>query len=141
MGDTHIQVPNAPDVQLLRVTCWKNCGGGVQHCVNDGVSDPNWIVHTNWCNGNEVLGAVSGSQGSAADDGTHGYDCCCNQGLWHTCGDLGSSGCDWTKQYSCPGEPTTSETVSPAASDGTLGYNCCCEQEYWKDWVTFPSVV
>jgi hypothetical protein len=172
--DTHIQVPSAPDVQLLRVTCWKNCGGGVQHCVNDGVSDPNWIVHTNWCNGHEVLGAVSGaqcsqstgncsaymnstgcrwtnswscpgqplgSQGSAADDGTDGYDCCCNQGLWHTCGDLGSSGCDWTKQYSCPGEPTTSETVSPAASDGTLGYNCCCEQEYWKDWVTFPSVV
>jgi hypothetical protein len=59
--DTHIQIPNTPGVSLLRATCWRNCGGGVQHCVNTGVSDlnPQEQVHTNWCNGNEMLGAIS----------------------------------------------------------------------------------
>lgn len=57
--DTHIQVPNAVGVSLLRATCWKNCGGGVQHCVNTGKSDYGGVVHTNWCNGAEVSGAVS----------------------------------------------------------------------------------
>lgn len=35
-----------------------------------------------------------------------------------------STGCDWTKQYSCPWQPPG--TNGHAGNDGSLGYECCC---------------
>lgn len=55
--DTHIQISNKPGVSLLNVACWKNCGGGVNHCVNTGRADFGGSMHTNWCSGKEVDGA------------------------------------------------------------------------------------
>jgi len=41
------------------------------------------------------------------------------------CGDYCSStGCGWTKQYSCPWAPPG--TSGHASNDGSVGYTCCC---------------
>jgi lysophospholipase L1-like esterase len=44
---------------------------------------------------------------------------------------MGTTGCGWTKQFSCPGEPHGSDGSS--SNDGTLGYTCCCAAGMWKD--------
>ena len=36
------------------------------------------------------------------------------------------TGCDWTKQYSCPWAPPG--THGRAGDDGSVGYECCCVQ-------------
>merc|ERR1712150_17168 len=42
------------------------------------------------------------------------------------------TGCEWTLDYTCPGQRPTMQTVNPARDDGTLGYDCCCRQKLWK---------
>lgn len=42
------------------------------------------------------------------------------------------TGCDWTRQWNCPGQPVGSEQET-AADDGTDGFTCCCEFGLWRD--------
>mmetsp|Transcript_117665 Transcript_117665/g.344595 ORF Transcript_117665/g.344595 Transcript_117665/m.344595 type:complete len:709 (-) Transcript_117665:93-2219(-) len=39
-------------------------------------------------------------------------------------------GCDWTEQWSCPGQP--SGTLGKANKSKSDGYTCCCEEQRWK---------
>merc|ERR1712192_81690 len=55
--DTHIEVSNKPGVSVMNVACWRNCGGGVNHCVNTGKSTLSGSFHTNWCGGKEIDGS------------------------------------------------------------------------------------
>eukprot|EP00930_Biecheleria_cincta_P095172 TRINITY_DN87182_c0_g1_i1.p1 TRINITY_DN87182_c0_g1~~TRINITY_DN87182_c0_g1_i1.p1 ORF type:complete len:596 (-),score=102.24 TRINITY_DN87182_c0_g1_i1:190-1977(-) len=42
-----------------------------------------------------------------------------------------TSGCGWTKQYNCPGQPAGTDGV--ASGVGTDGYECCCTLGLWKE--------
>jgi hypothetical protein len=37
--------------------------------------------------------------------------------------------CDWTKKWSCPGQPIGYKGT--AEDDGSLGYKCCCSFKFW----------
>lgn len=126
--DTHIQIPNAPGVALLRATCWKNCGGGVNHCINSGQPDSNWMIHTNWCNGKEV--PYLGMNGNYTEAGIVSLEDCATS-VKNTCADYASfgDGCRWTNDYSCPDQPQG--TSGKADDDNSMGYECCCSEGFW----------
>merc|ERR1719230_566209 len=48
-----------------------------------------------------------------------------------------NTGCGWTKEYNCPGQPAGSKDA--AGDDGSDGYKCCCLQGLWQTVVTAPS--
>merc|ERR1712048_1050742 len=43
---------------------------------------------------------------------------------------LTTTGCGWTSDYNCPGQPLGRRGA--AGQDGTLGYKCCCAQSLWR---------
>jgi len=44
---------------------------------------------------------------------------------------LASTGCSWTQDHSCPGQPEGWSGV--AGDDGSTGFKCCCKYEMWKE--------
>jgi len=124
--DTHIQIPNKPNVALLRAVCWKNCGGGVEHCINTGRADSNWQVHTSWCNGMEV--PYLGADGAYMSSGVITANECADQDVCQGFMKL-DKGCHWTEKYNCPDQPPYNKG---AGDDGSIGYKCCCTQQLWK---------
>merc|ERR1719436_290871 len=97
-----------------------------------------------WTRDYNCHGQQGGRIGSARQDGTLGFKCCCKFKLWKKparhnkvakqCRNyIGATGCGWTKQYSCPGQ--LGGTSGLARRDGTLGYKCCCKHKLWQ-----PSV-
>mmetsp|Transcript_2114 Transcript_2114/g.5193 ORF Transcript_2114/g.5193 Transcript_2114/m.5193 type:complete len:600 (+) Transcript_2114:97-1896(+) len=78
-----------------------------------------------------------GERGPAVDDGSLGFQCCCQQQLWKKasdaeCGEyLSTSGCAWTSQYSCPGQDAGDKGL--AADDESLDWQCCCAERLWQD--------
>lgn len=43
---------------------------------------------------------------------------------------MSSTGCAWTRQWSCPGQ--TQGSSGEAGSSESTGYKCCCEQGLWQ---------
>eukprot|EP00929_Paragymnodinium_shiwhaense_P097787 TRINITY_DN59387_c0_g1_i1.p1 TRINITY_DN59387_c0_g1~~TRINITY_DN59387_c0_g1_i1.p1 ORF type:complete len:1262 (+),score=319.06 TRINITY_DN59387_c0_g1_i1:162-3947(+) len=89
----------------------------------------------------------------AADDDSEvdeGYECCCNQGFWRnsmskqaqkdmaTCSTWmttqGAEACDWTDEYTCPGQPKGPDFIKAAkpTNKNDIGYMCCCDYEGWR---------
>mmetsp|Transcript_74945 Transcript_74945/g.231759 ORF Transcript_74945/g.231759 Transcript_74945/m.231759 type:complete len:385 (+) Transcript_74945:341-1495(+) len=68
--------------------------------------------------------------------------CATSQGVWSTyvktagqkppvCSKyIAKTGCSWTSQWNCPGQPGGS--MGKAGDDGSHGFNCCCKLGLWK---------
>lgn len=85
----------------------------------------------------------AGSKGDAKP-GNKGYKCCCESGLYKEVAATAYTGthydkcandfkpqhCEWTLDYSCPGQSPGAKGV--AWPGPGWGYKCCCEMEMWK---------
>lgn len=63
---------------------------------------------------------LPGPGGYANDDGTDGFNCCCDCFSF-----FDDVGCGWTADWACPYMPEPGNK-GYASDDGTMGYRCCC---------------
>jgi len=48
----------------------------------------------------------------------------------HCTGYMASTGCSWTFDWNCPGQPAG--YWGAANNDGSIGYDCCCNEKLWN---------
>lgn len=85
-----------------------------------------------WTVKNRCPGQNSSNSGTAENDGSIGYTCCCRMEGWkRVCQDyMSQTGCGWTSEHSCPGQDQGSKGAAKA--DDSIGYLCCCEMNGWE---------
>jgi hypothetical protein len=50
------------------------------------------------------------------------------------------TGCMWTQQYNCPGQPATPQRIGIAFDDGSPGFTCCCADKLWEQVPIQPTL-
>lgn len=49
---------------------------------------------------------------------------------------MAKTGCGWTNEHACPGQPHTRDYKDDADDDGSIGYKCCCVHKMWDSSAT-----